>query len=38
MEKKTYEKPEIQVIELASAPQLLSGSDRYGKDYKGEGR
>lgn len=37
--KRPYEKPEIQVIELDSTPQLLAQSgDRYGRDYDGEGR
>jgi hypothetical protein len=37
--KRPYEKPEIQVIELESTPQLLALSgDRYGRDYDGEGR
>ncbi len=38
--KRPYEKPEIQVIELESTPQLLalSGDRRYGRDYDGEGR
>lgn len=39
MEKKEYEKPEIQVIELDSEPQLLAGSNQpFGKDYNGQGR
>jgi len=38
MEKKEYEKPEIQVIELDTAPQILAGSPPYGRDFDGEGR
>lgn len=39
MEKKEYEKPEIQVIELVQAPQLLAGSNQpFGKNYNGQGR
>ena len=36
--KRPYTKPEIEVIELPEAPQLLSQSDPYGRDYMGEGR
>ena len=37
--KRPYEKPEIQVIELASEPQLLAGSNQpFGKNYNGQGR
>lgn len=36
--KRPYEQPEIEVIELSEAPQLLSDSGPYGRDYYGEGR
>ncbi len=37
--KRLYEKPEIEVIELESTPQLLSGSKTpYGRNYDEEGR
>gem|GEM_PF-4314709 len=39
MEKKAYEKPEIEVIDLDIAPQILAGSPPpYGRAYDGEGR
>ena len=36
--KRPYEKPEIEVIDLDQAPQLLAASGPYVPDYDGEGR
>ena len=39
MEKKKYETPAIEVIELDTAPQILAGSPPLSvPDYDGEGR
>ena len=38
VKKRPYTKPETEVVELDSAPQILAGSPPYGRDYDGEGR
>jgi hypothetical protein len=36
--KTSDEKPEMQIIELNSTPQLLAQSDNYGRIYDGKGQ
>ena len=37
-EKKKYEKPDMQVIDLNETPRLLQGSTTYGAGFRGVGR